>query len=104
MYEAWKKKTKHEVTLPGVGLDLAEDSNRPRPNVKYNANVKSELRSAGEIRKMKAARDDNKLKNMSKDARRKLQGKKKQSKGKYVPDKIKYNTSGPNRKMKVIIR
>jgi hypothetical protein len=104
MYETWKKKTKREISLPGAGADLDQDASRPRPNVKYNAHVKDELRSAGEIRQIKAKRDDNKLKNMSKDVRKKIQGKKSQAKGKYVPDKLRYNMNGSNRKMKVIIR
>jgi hypothetical protein len=101
MYEAWKKKTKREVSIPGQGIEIDD---RPRPNVKYNAHVKDELRSAGEIRKVKTKRDDNRLKNMNKDARKKLQGKKAQANGKYVPDKIRYNLNGSNRKMKIKIK
>ena len=101
MYEAWKKKSKKEISLPGTGVEI---DTRARPNMKYNSHVKDELRSAGDIRKMRATRDDNKLKNMSKEKRKTVEGKKKKGQGKYVPNKLKTNMNGPNRRMKAIIR
>lgn len=77
MYEQWKKKRKIEIS------DDNEDQNidyRKRPNVRVNMNVKSEIRTKDEVRKLVKKRDDMKLKNMEKGKRRKIENNLRQKK------------------------
>lgn len=71
MYAKWQKKRKTEINSEDDGKDI---DYRKRPNFRVNANVKDELRSPGQIRKIVKERDNMKLKNMEKGKRRKIEG------------------------------
>lgn len=86
MYEQWKKKRKIEIN------DDNEDQNidyRKRPNVRVNMNVKSEIRTKDEVRKLVKKRDDMKLKNMEKGKRRKIENNLRQKKNAKNNNKFK---------------
>lgn len=101
MYEKWKKRTRREIGGSGDDAD-----SRPMPNVKVNTKVKDELRSADQIRKMKASKENMKTKNMQKDKRGKMEAsqrrKKKANQEKYGNSKV--NHSGMSRRSKLIVR
>jgi ATP-dependent RNA helicase DDX54/DBP10 len=99
MYEQWKKKSKREVSLAGTADEVDE---RPRPNFRYNTKVPDELRSANDIRKLAKNRDDNKLKNMKKDKRKKIEGK--MRKAKNAERNAKLGKNRVSMKMKAIVR
>jgi ATP-dependent RNA helicase DDX54/DBP10 len=101
MYAKWKKKSKREVSLPGV---LDNDDDRPRPNFKANRGAPEELRDANVIRKMKKESDKNKLKNMPKDKRGKLERQKKKAKSEAGLAKGRLGTKAGSRKMTAILR
>jgi hypothetical protein len=74
MYAKWKKKTNREVGAVDADDDSRNVNNkRLRPNFRYNNKVPDELKSASEIRKLRAEKADNKLKNMSKEKRRQIE-------------------------------
>jgi hypothetical protein len=108
MYEKWKKKTRREVG--GDGGENEGAAARARygagPNVKNNHKAKDELRSADQIRVIKAGKDNMKLKNMKKDQRTKIEAgqrkKKKANLEKY--GNAKTNFSGANRRSKLIVK
>jgi hypothetical protein len=95
-YEKWKKKTRREISI--VGGD-----ERERPQVKVNTNVKSELRSAQEIRKSKKTKSNLDMKNMAKDKRRKVEAKGRKKKS-ASSDKNRLGTKAGNRRVKVLVR
>lgn len=101
MYEKWKKRTRREVGGSGEDGDY-----RPMPNVKVNHKVKDEIRSAEQIRSLKATKDNMKVKNMKKDKRGKMESnqrkKKKADQEKYGNKKV--NFSGMSRRSKMIVR
>jgi hypothetical protein len=101
MYEKWKKKTRREVNMPGVG---DEGDDRPRPNFKANRHVKEELRSAQDIRKFKKEKDNKKMKNLSKDKRTKLEGKARKAKKATEAGKQYTGPKAGRRKTKAILR
>lgn len=70
-----------------------ETDSRPRPDFRHNSKVKDELRSASDIRKMKKMKDNNKLKNMSKDKRKAIEGKKRKSQSTFSSVKSKDRNS-----------
>ena len=83
---------------------LDNDDDRPRPNFKANRNAPEELRDANVIRKMKKDSDKNKLKNMPKDKRGKIERQKKKAKSEAGLAKGRLGTKAGNRKMKAILR
>ena len=95
LYKKWKKRTRREISV--VGGDEEE-----RPKVKVNTHVKSELRSAAEIRKLKREKADLTLKNMSRDKRRKIEGRMKRKKAANAA-KTNFGKAG-NRRVKIIVR
>lgn len=97
LYEKWKKKSKREIQTGNTDDD---DDLRNRPNFKVNRNVKEELRSATEIRKLHQTKSKNKLKNMEKEKRASVE--KKMKKTTYQNKKL--VTNDRRRKGKVIIR
>ena len=101
MYAKWKKKSKREVSLPGV-LDTADD--RPRPNFKANRGATEELRDANVIRKMKKDNEKNKLKNMPKEKRGKIERQKKKAKSEAGAAKGRLGTKAGSRKLTAILR
>ena len=79
MYKKWKQKSHREVNSNDVsGDDTARDM-RPSPRVRVNTHVRDELKNADQIKKMKREKDKMKLKNMEKDKRRQILGKRKQA-------------------------
>ena len=76
MYEKWKKKQRREISSGGF---LSEDgpSSSEGPKFRHNTKVKSELRGAGEIKKLHQKREADRMKNMKKGKRDSIQGKKK---------------------------
>lgn len=97
LYEKWKKKSKREITTGNTDDD---DDLRNRPNFKFNKNVKDELRSAADVRKLHQVKSKNKLKNMEKDKRTAIE--KRMKKTTYQNKKLINNDK--RRKGKVIIR
>lgn len=74
MYNKWAKRTRREINTDTVTTSRGDDADdRPIPNVKFNKNVRSELKSEQELRKAQKVRQDNLLKNMPKDKRRKIE-------------------------------
>jgi hypothetical protein len=100
MYEKWKKKTKREISMPGMG----DEDDRPRPNFKFNSKVKDELRSSKDIKKMKDERANLKLKNMSKDKRRKIEGQQRKAKKAAEMAGMNRGTKAGRRKVKAVLR
>jgi ATP-dependent RNA helicase DDX54/DBP10 len=96
LYAKWKKKTRREISVSG------EDEG-PRPRAAVNNGVRSELRGADEIRRMKRSKDDVKLKNMRRDKRSQIEGKLRKQKKATRENTILANRPG-NRKMKIILR
>lgn len=89
-----------------TGVDNGgDDDDRPRPNMKYNKNVKDELRSVNDIRKSRKTKESMKLKNMKKDKRTSVIGhmkkKKSESASSYGGGKTK---AGSSRKVKAVFR
>ena len=99
LYEKWKKKSKREINTGNTDDD---DDFRNRPNFKVNTNVKDELRSATDIRKLHNQKSKNKLKNMEKDKRASVEKKMKKSGSTFQNKKLMNNDR--RRKGKVIIR
>jgi ATP-dependent RNA helicase DDX54/DBP10 len=99
LYEKWKKKSKREINTGNTDDD---DDFRNRPNFKVNRNVKDELRSATDIRKLHQVKSKNKLKNMEKDKRASVEKKMKKSTATFQNKKLMNNDR--RRKGKVIIR
>lgn len=103
MYEKWKKKTKREVSMAGLGSD---DDDRPRPSFKHNTKVPDEIRSAHEVRKLKANKTNLKMKNMEKSKRTKLEAKNRAARrdGKKVDSSLSNKTKAGLKKVKAILR
>ena len=76
MYNEWKKKTRREVNISGAD---DEDYSKPKPDWRVNRKVPEELKNAQQIRKAHKEKEKMNLKNMSKDKRRSILGKKKKS-------------------------
>ena len=102
MYEKWKKKSRREVTMPGMHND--DDDDRPRPNFKANRGVKDELRSADEIKKMHKDKEKNKMKNMEKGKRTKIERVNKKAKNEAAIKNKQGGTKAGSRKSMAILR
>jgi ATP-dependent RNA helicase DDX54/DBP10 len=78
LYEKWQKKTNRSVGRTGVFDDI-DDSSTPRATAgrKVAGGKHNELKTAIDIKKERAKKQDNKLKNMKKADRRRLQRKQK---------------------------
>jgi len=98
MYAKWKKKTKMEIG--GVN---AADNDRPAPNVRVNNHVKDELKDAQQIRKEKAQKDKNKLKNMERDKRQSVENARKKKKAEGSKAKGNFSKAG-SRKVRLVMR
>lgn len=102
MYEKWKKRTHKEIG----GNDPDAGTTRMGPNVKVNTKVRDELRSATEIRSLKAGKDNMKLKNMKKDKRGKVEAgmrkKRKANQETYGNKKVMH--AGMSRRSKLVVR
>ena len=96
LYNKWKKRTRREISL--LGADESE-----RPKVKINAHVKSELRSAAEIRKLKKEKANVALKNMSRDKRKRIESRMKKKKKAMNTSKANVTKAG-NRRVKIVVR
>jgi len=99
MYKRWMKKSRREV-----GSSFEDDSSIERPNVKVNTKVPDELRNAEEISKRKYARDNNKLKNMVKDKRKKIEKREKEKQQKEKMKSKKFAPSKGSSKVRCIVR
>jgi len=81
MYSKWKKRTHREVAAPGLASEASTDLSSV-PNVKVNRHVRDELKSLDSLKKQRKVKENQKLKNMSKEQRGKVMGlKKKKQKG-----------------------
>lgn len=102
MYEKWKKRTHKEVG----GIDPDSTFTRGGPNVKVNSTVRDELRSAREMKTIKAGKDNMKLKNMKKDKRGQVEAgmrkKRKANQETYGNKKVAY--AGMSKRSKMIVR
>lgn len=117
LYKKWKAKTHREINTTaeanegGGDEDYREsggyknnnNKDTRRPNMKVNRNVKDEIRSADEIRKIQKKRDSNKLKNMSKDKRKQVLSKIKKTNKVQQQDRMSSMNRG-NKRSKVIVR
>ena len=72
LYKKWKLKSHKEINSSDISESDA--SSRPNPRFKYNTHVKDELRNAQQIKKLQQKRASDKLKNMSKERRKKVLG------------------------------
>lgn len=72
--------------------------------MRVNTNVKSELRSAEEIRRLKSKKANITMKNMSRDKRSKLEGRARKKKIAASGANGRLGTKAGNRKMKIILR
>lgn len=97
MYAKWKKRTHREISVSG-------DDERPRPNVSFNKNVKSELRNADEIRRSKKDKANVNLKNTRKDKRKNIESKTRRKKVSASTGNGQIGTKAGNRKVKIIMR
>jgi len=113
MYSKWKKRTRREVVAPGAGAGgggagagggAGPGDDRPIPNVKVNRHVPDEVKGAAALRKAKKAKDNLKLKNLSKDKRRRVEGHKKKKQALEKAASLKGVTKAGNRKIKAILR
>ena len=102
MYEKWKKKTHKEIG----GHDPDANFSCAGPNVKVNSKVHDELRSATEMKQIKAGKDNMKLKNMKKDKRGQVEAgmrkKRKANQETYGNKKVAY--AGMSKRSKMIVR
>jgi hypothetical protein len=71
MYERWRKKRRIDISSD----NQADEDIRDRPKQRINSNIRSELRSVGEIKKVVAKREDQKFKNLPKDKRKSIERK-----------------------------
>lgn len=100
MYNDWKKKTRREVSIAGTG---DEDYGQPKPNWRVNRKVPEELKNAQQIRKAQKAKDDMKLKNMSKEKRKSMTGNKKKNAAEAQKSKFSGSKAG-QRKVRIVMR
>jgi len=101
MYNKWKKRTRREVSAPG---QADHDDDRPMPNVKVNRHLKDELKDINTLRKARKVKDNLKLKNMTKDKRRKVEGAAKKKKALEQSQALRGRTKAGSRKVKAILR
>lgn len=98
MYAKWMKKTHREIG----GFEDEGDSKRP--NVKVNRKVPDELKNAQQLKKLREVKDNNALKNMAKDKRRKIEKKNKEKKQKAQNDAKKFTRTKGSGKVRCIVR
>jgi hypothetical protein len=99
MYKRWMKKSMREV-----GNNFEDDGNVSRPNVKVNTKVPDELRNAEQLSKRKSAKDNNKLKNMAKDKRKKIEKREKEKHQQAKMNSKKFAPTKGSSKIRCIVR
>ena len=98
MYKKWMKKSKREIG------GFEDDSSAQRPNVKVNSKVPDELKSAQQISKLQAVKDNNKLKNMAKDKRKKVEKADREKRTKDRANAKKFAPTKGSSKIRCIVR